>query len=364
MREDLGSIPVVVLNYFEAIRMSVFSRLWSNALQIGSTSLRSSASYFRVPVRNFRKVKSTKESPVIITPQVEFETPNIERMGRSLLRCTLFSAGFCTVTYTGVVIWEYERARNKLQDPLRHFAMLNWNAMDGWKNKQGEFRQSFNKWWNSLSDGHRVFWPICFINAAVYALWQVPTFKLTMLRYFAFSPAGLSVCLPMVLSTFSHYNLFHLGANMYVMHSFSTPVCGKLGMEQFLGLYLCCGVLSSLAGAAFKVLIKSSSPSIGASGAIMGMLGYFCTKYPESRLGIIFIPNFNFSAEQGLFGLMCLDTTGLILRWRLFDHAAHLSGALSGLAYAKYGDHLWKERKYVSKKWHEIRETVSTTKSR
>ncbi|XP_018013637.1 presenilins-associated rhomboid-like protein, mitochondrial [Hyalella azteca] len=345
--------------------MTVLSRLLGAALRTyNKVPLPTSTSHFRAQVRGFKRAKLAKDSSVTITPKVEFETPNIRRMGHSLMKCSIFAAAFCTTTYTGAVIWEYERARNRLKNPFQAFTKFNWNAMEGWRNKEGELRQTLNKWWNDLSDGQRVFWPIFFLNAAVYALWQVPALKLAMFRYFAFSPAAHAVCLPMILSTFSHYNLFHLGANMYVLHSFSTPICSKLGMEQFLGLYLCSGVLSSLAGAAFKVLIRSSVPSIGASGAIMGMLGYFCSKYPDSRLGIIFIPNFNFSAEQGLMGIMCLDTTGLILRWRLFDHAAHLSGAISGIMYAKYGQQLWEKRRPISHKWHELRETFTPTKSR
>lgn len=43
-----------------------------------------------------------------------------------------------------------------------------------------------------------------------------------MLNYFASNPASPHQCLPMFLSTFSHYSGFHLLANMYVLHSFST----------------------------------------------------------------------------------------------------------------------------------------------
>lgn len=346
--------------------MAVLSRILGTALRHCSkvSSAKPFSFPYRVPVRQFRRLKSSKDTSITITPKVEFETPNMYNMGRSLLKCTLFSAGFCAATYTGVVIWEYERARKKVSEPLLDWVNGQWNAMEGYRNKGGEFRQSLNRWWNELSEGQKVFWPICFMNTAVYSLWQVPALKMTMLRYFAFSPAAYAVCIPMVLSTFSHYNLFHLAANMYVMHSFSTPVCRALGTEQFVGLYLCCGVLSSLAGAAFKVMISSTTPSIGASGAIMGMLGYFCTKYPNSQLGILFIPNFHFSAEQGLLGLMSLDTAGLIFRWRLFDHAAHLAGAVTGLAYARYGEELWKMRRPVAQKWHETRELIAPSKKR
>lgn len=43
---------------------------------------------------------------------------------------------------------------------------------------------------------------------------------------------------------------------------------------------------------------------------------------------------------QAVGGLILLDSMGLVLGWRLFDHAAHLGGSLFGLAYA-YGGEAW-----------------------
>lgn len=45
----------------------------------------------------------------------------------------------------------------------------------------------------------------------------------------------------MVLSTFSHYSLFHMAANMYVLWSFSSSIVSMLGKEQFVAVYLSAG---------------------------------------------------------------------------------------------------------------------------
>lgn len=45
----------------------------------------------------------------------------------------------------------------------------------------------------------------------------------------------------MVLSTFSHFSLFHMAANMYVLWSFSSSVVSLLGCEQFIAVYLSAG---------------------------------------------------------------------------------------------------------------------------
>lgn len=85
----------------------------------------------------------------------------------------------------------------------------------------------------------------------------------------------------MLLSTFSHYSAFHLLANMYVLHSFSTGkiviitiklivivliagAVASLGKEQFLGLYLGAGVISSFTSYIYKTITKQPGLSLGA----------------------------------------------------------------------------------------------------
>lgn len=43
----------------------------------------------------------------------------------------------------------------------------------------------------------------------------------------------------------------------------------------------------------------------------------------------------------GVAGMVVLDTLGLLFRWRIFDHAAHLGGAAFGYLYYYYGNDLW-----------------------
>lgn len=49
------------------------------------------------------------------------------------------------------------------------------------------------------------------------------------------------LCSPMLLSTFSHFSLFHMAANMYVLWSFSSSIVNILGQEQFMAMYLSAG---------------------------------------------------------------------------------------------------------------------------
>ncbi|XP_069612597.1 presenilin-associated rhomboid-like protein, mitochondrial isoform X2 [Ranitomeya imitator] len=218
------------------------------------------------------------------------------------------------------------------------------------------FTVGVNEWWNSLSDGQKTVSGIIAANVLVFCLWRVPNMQRIMVRYFTSNPTSQSLCLPMILSTFSHFSLFHMAANMYVLWTFSSSIVSILGPEQFLALYMSAGVVSTLASYVCKAATGRFGPSLGASGAIMTILAVVCTKMPEARLAIIFLPMFTFTAGNALKFIVALDSMGLILGWKFFDHAAHLGGALFGIWYALYGHELiWKKREPLVKIWHQFR---------
>ncbi|MGH0144123.1 UNVERIFIED_CONTAM: hypothetical protein FKN15_069160 [Acipenser sinensis] len=188
-----------------------------------------------------------------------------------------------------------------------------------------------NRWWNSLSEGQRTVTGIIAANVLVFCLWRVPSMQRTMMRYFTSNPAAKDLCFPMIFSTFSHYSLFHMAANMYVLWSFSSSAVSLLGREQFMAVYLSAGVISTFASYICKTASGRLGPSLGASGAIMTILAAVCMKMPEAKLAVIFLPMFTFTAGSALKAIVAMDTAGLVLGWRLFDHAAHLGGALFGM---------------------------------
>ena len=68
---------------------------------------------------------------------------------------------------------------------------------------------------------------------------------------------------------FLHYGPLHLGLNMLALYWFGTVVEGAIGHLRFLVLYL----VSGLAGSAGALLLTPDKPTVGASGAIFGILG-------------------------------------------------------------------------------------------
>jgi membrane associated rhomboid family serine protease len=73
----------------------------------------------------------------------------------------------------------------------------------------------------------------------------------------------------LITSAFLHANLVHIGFNMLALWWIGAPVEMYLGRARYLGLYF----VSGLAGAAGALLQAPLSPTLGASGAIFGILG-------------------------------------------------------------------------------------------
>ncbi|XP_069354453.1 presenilins-associated rhomboid-like protein, mitochondrial isoform X2 [Maniola hyperantus] len=212
------------------------------------------------------------------------------------------------------------------------------------------------KWWMSLRESEKVFYPILAANVLVFGAWRVRSLQPFMIKYFCSNPSGSAKCLPMVLSTFSHYSTLHLAANMYVLHSFMPAAIASLGKEQFVAMYLSAGVISSFTSFLYKVVLNQPGLSLGASGAIMAVLSYVCVQYPDTRLSIIFLPMYTFAAGTAIKVIMSVDLAGVVLGWKFFDHAAHLGGALFGMAWCYWGNmHVWGNRDKFLQYYHTIR---------
>jgi membrane associated rhomboid family serine protease len=73
----------------------------------------------------------------------------------------------------------------------------------------------------------------------------------------------------LVTNMFLHENLLHIGFNMYVLWAIGRIVEQYLGTVRYIGLYFVAG----LAGSAGALLVLPTTPVLGASGAIFGILG-------------------------------------------------------------------------------------------
>jgi membrane associated rhomboid family serine protease len=117
----------------------------------------------------------------------------------------------------------------------------------------------------------------------------------------------------MITSGFLHVNLIHIGFNMLMLWWFGGPLEALLGRARFLVVYS----LSLVAGAAGALLLSPDVFTVGASGAVFGILG---AGFILERRGI------------AVFGGAALGVIVLNLALSLFLSNISLGGHLGGLA--------------------------------
>jgi membrane associated rhomboid family serine protease len=88
--------------------------------------------------------------------------------------------------------------------------------------------------------------------------------------------------LPLLSSTFLHGGWLHLIANMWALFIFGDNIEDYLGSFRYLLLYIACGIIASIAHIFFNP--GSQVPSVGASGAIAGVMGAYFLLFPAARV--------------------------------------------------------------------------------
>lgn len=88
--------------------------------------------------------------------------------------------------------------------------------------------------------------------------------------------------LTLITSQFLHGGLMHIGGNMLFLWTFGDNIEHDLGHFKFLFFYLLCGVLAGLTHWFFGM--QSGVPTVGASGAIAGVMGAYLIKYPKAKI--------------------------------------------------------------------------------
>jgi membrane associated rhomboid family serine protease len=99
----------------------------------------------------------------------------------------------------------------------------------------------------------------------------------------------VSVYLTLLVSMFMHGGLAHLAGNMLYLWIFGDNIENQLGHQRYLAFYLVCGVLASLAHVFTTVATEGNTlvPSLGASGAISGVLGAYMLLFPGRRVRVL-----------------------------------------------------------------------------
>ncbi len=141
-------------------------------------------------------------------------------------------------------------------------------------------------------------------------------------------------------SMFLHGGWIHLGGNMLFLWVFGDNIERAMGAVKFLLFYLICGLLASAAHIVFN--LQSPVPSIGASGAISGVLGGYMLLFPRNRVrvltrgGIVAVPAVFMLGMwivlqfiSGLGSMAQTDETSGVA------YMAHIGGFVAGLVLVK-----------------------------
>jgi len=126
----------------------------------------------------------------------------------------------------------------------------------------------------------------------VYLYGLVPA-KFTVPQVSVYFSLGQQI-LSLFTFMFLHGGFLHLIGNMWSLYIFGDNVEDRLGSARYIVFYLLCGLASGMTHLLFNT--HSNIPTIGASGAIAGVMGAYLILYPGSRIltliPIIFIPWF------------------------------------------------------------------------
>ena len=143
-----------------------------------------------------------------------------------------------------------------------------------------------------------------------------------------FYPGGLAdgEWYRLITAAFLHGNLIHLGMNMFVLWIVGAPVEQAIGRGRFLALY----IVSGLAGSAGAIIFSPHAVTVGASGAIFGILG--AALVLESQRNYVLV-----GQAMGLI-VINLVLTFAIPNISIGGHVGGLvGGALSMLALSRFG---------------------------
>lgn len=135
------------------------------------------------------------------------------------------------------------------------------------------------------------------------------------------------------ISMFIHAGIWHLLGNMWFLWIFGDNLEGKIGHFRFLLFYLLCGVFSMLIYTFFTTDV--TTPVVGASGAISGVLGGYLIYFPRNKIKAV-VPLLFF------WTIVSIPAVVYVILWFIYQlvsmgvdqsvaYIGHIGGFLTGL---------------------------------
>ena len=159
-----------------------------------------------------------------------------------------------------------------------------------------------------------------------------------------------SVYFTLFTSMFMHGGIAHIAGNMLFLWIFGDNIEDRLGHIKYVIFYLLCGVIASLAHVFTTGVFAADPdsllvPSLGASGAISGVLGAYLLLHPKRRVTVIlfrFLTDVPAYVAIGIwFAFQLISGLGMLgggSQAGGVAYAAHIGGFIAGLVLVKFFD--------------------------
>jgi len=158
----------------------------------------------------------------------------------------------------------------------------------------------------------------------------------------------ISVYITLLTSMFMHGGIAHIAGNMLFLWIFGDNIEDRLGHVRYTSFYLLCGLIASLAHVFTTTLMATDPssvlvPSLGASGAISGVLGGYLLLHPHRRVTVIlfrFLTDVPAYVAIGIwFVFQLISGLGVFGSQKGgVAYAAHIGGFLAGVVLIKFFD--------------------------
>ena len=177
-------------------------------------------------------------------------------------------------------------------------------------------------------------------NVAMFLLQQVAPGAIDALALWPFGAeqAGGASFAPWQLVTYAflHGGMLHLAFNMFALYMFGGAIEQVFGTRRYVTYYFVCAITAALTQLIFSAVSGSPYPSVGASGAVFGLLLAYGMYFPNHRVMLLF-PPIPMAARTFVFVYAAIELfLGVTGTQQGVAHFAHLGGMIGGYALLRY----------------------------
>jgi membrane associated rhomboid family serine protease len=195
-----------------------------------------------------------------------------------------------------------------------------------------------NDFWKKVDGDMTKYIGVTFVAVYILQILTLTIFNSDSVHnsLFVFSPENVTYIWTWFTSIFAHspFGIWHIIGNGIVLIFFGRLLEKIIGSKRFTGLFLLSGLVAGISQVALGIIINEPTGVLGASGALMGVMGVLAIYKPRMKVYLyFFIPVPLWALTIGFAGVSVFATLsgGMVLGG--VAHVAHLAGLIIGLVY-------------------------------